>query len=121
MLLRRLRHPLLLLTGALSATYLVFGLSPHMPAPLDHVSDIIVHGLAYAVLAVAAVTTAVAFGFPIRTAVVAGVAFASSHGALLELLQLFCPPRHAEVKDLLVDVCGAMAGAAPWWRLRGER
>lgn len=117
----RFRYPLLLATLALSAGYLVVGLAPRVPRPLEHVSDIVLHAVAYAVLGSAATATAVAFGLRARAAVVAGVAFAVGHGALLEFLQYFAPPRQAEAMDLLVDIFGAVAGVAPWshWRRGG--
>jgi VanZ family protein len=111
----------LVVTGALSVSYLVVGLSPRVPAPLAGVSDVLLHAAAYAVLAGAATATALAFGLPVHVAVVASIAFATFHGAVLELLQRFVPSRAAEARDLLVDVLGAAVGAAPWWRPGGWR
>lgn len=66
------------------------------------------HGCGYLVLAVLAALASLAYG----VARAAPVAFAVSvaHGALLELAQVFVPTRTAEVKDLVVDAVGALAG-----------
>jgi len=113
----RLRIPLLALTALLSAVYFAFGLRPEPPTAVARVSDVVVHGVGYGLLAYVAAATAVAFA--VRRPALLGLLYALGHGVLLEVLQLVVPARTAELKDLAVDAAAALLGALPW--MRGRR
>lgn len=114
---RRLRPLLLATTAGLSVVYFVVGLRPEMPAAVVGVSDVVVHGVGYGLLALCAAATASAWAAA-RPGVV-GMLYAIGHGVLLELLQRAVPARTAELKDVIVDAAAALLGALPWlWRRR---
>ena len=115
--LARFQRPLLAVLALVSLGYLYLGTRPQAPAMLAGVSDVTIHGGAYLLLGGLAGAVAVALSLP-RPGL-AGFLYAVGHGALLELLQLFTPPRRAEVKDLLVDAIAALLGTALLrWRRR---
>lgn len=87
-----------------------------MPRLVRNVPDTIIHAGAYAVLSESAIVTAAAFGAPLPAAVGAG--FALAHGGLLEVLQMFTPPRTAEWRDVRSDALGAAAAMLLWWLWR---
>jgi len=108
----------LLLTAALSAAYLVAGTRPRNPEIVRDVNDKLLHCGAYAFLGVSAGAAAGALG--LGAAPLVGWAYAVAHGALLEVVQHFTPPRTAEAGDVAADAVGAALGAAALaaWRRR---
>jgi VanZ family protein len=115
--LARFRRPLLAALGLVSLAYLYLGTRPQAPSLLQGVSDVVIHGGAYLLLGLVAGATALAMSLP-RPGLI-GFVYTVGHGALLELLQLFTPPRQAEVKDLLVDAIAALLAAVVFsWRRR---
>ena len=100
-------------TVVVSGAYLVLGLMSTVPEPLKSISDDIVHAGAYAVLGFLAAMT-VAGLWSSRVAGL-GACFALGHGAVLEVLQYFHPPRAAELSDLAADAAGAGLGALVAW------
>lgn len=81
------------------------------------VSDKILHGLAYALLAVL-VTRALSGGLPRRlrgSHVIAAILITIAYGASDEFHQSFVPGRSAEWIDLLADAGGALTGTAACW------
>ena len=112
------RALLLTATVTLSVAYLVLGTRPRMPEVVRDVSDTVVHAGAYALLAESAILTSAAFAVPAPAAV--GAVFAVAHGGLLEVLQMFTPPRTAEWRDLRSDAMGTAAAVVVWflWRRR---
>ena len=104
---------------SLSLAYLVLGLLPDVPSVMHGVSDVLQHGGAYALLGLLAAVAAASL--PVSHPALAGWAYAIGHGALLEVLQYFCPPRRAEWHDLAVDVVAAGIGAGLWALARRRR
>jgi VanZ family protein len=51
----------------------------------------------------------------------AAFAAAAGYAALDEFHQLFVPLRHASVRDVLIDMCGAFAGQVVIWRQNAGR
>jgi VanZ family protein len=100
----------LVTTVVLSAAYLYLGTRPQNPEAFRHLSDKILHAGAYGVLAVTAGDAAAAIGM--APAPLIGWGYAVGHGALLEVVQRYTPPRTAEVADVLADATGAALGAA---------
>jgi len=94
---------------ALSVGYVVLGADPSPPQLTPAVPDWLQHGAAYALLAA---LTAVSLHGLITSFGGLAALYASVHGAVLEVIQFFNPPRTAEWSDLLADVVGAAAGAA---------
>ena len=79
-------------------------LTPSPPEPVFRVSDVVLHGAAFGYL-----TFALGLAYDrLHGAAVAGWMLA--YGVLIELLQSFEPARSAELKDLLVDTAGILAG-----------
>ncbi|MBZ5588911.1 MAG: VanZ family protein [Acidobacteriia bacterium] len=99
-----------LLTLVLSAAYIYIGTRAENPAPFRDVNDKLLHVGAYALLGFSAGSGAYVLG--LAPAPVIGWGFAVGHGALLEVVQHFVPPRSAEVGDVLADAFGAALGAA---------
>ena len=97
---------------SLSLAYLVIGLLPDVPAVVRSFSDVSQHGGAYALLGLLAAAAGAALA--LRRPALAGWAYAAGHGALLEVLQRFCPPRRAEWGDVAVDTVAAAVGAGLW-------
>lgn len=97
-------------TVLVSIAYLYLGTLPEVPQPLASVPDTGAHFAAYSVLGFLAARSAALLG--LAPSVVWGWGYAVAHGAALEVLQSFAPPRRAEVKDLLMDALGAAVGAA---------
>jgi VanZ family protein len=113
----RYRGPLLVSALGLSILYLILGTMPQMPGVLIGVPDFVVHAGAYLLLTVVVGATAVGWRWP-RPGAVAFL-YGVGHGALLEFVQIFTPPRRAELKDLAVDAAAALVGAAVFrWRGR---
>jgi VanZ family protein len=81
------------------------------------VSDKILHGLEYTVLAVL-ITRALSGGLPRRirgVVLIAAVLMTIAYGASDELHQSFVPGRSADWVDVLADSGGALAGVAACW------
>ena len=97
-------------TALLSVAILVVGMRRHVPRTLRSIPDWAGHAAAYAALGFMATRSATYLG--VVRAAVAGAAYATGHGGLLELLQASVPTRAAEWSDLLADALGAAAGAA---------
>jgi len=108
----------LAVTLLLSATYLWVGTRPENPAVVREVNDKVLHAGSYALLSVTAGAGAAALG--LAPAPLIGWGYAVGHGALLEAVQHFTPPRTAEVGDVLADAAGAALGALALlaWRRR---
>lgn len=108
----------LVLTLLLSAAFLWVGTRPQNPALVRNVNDKVLHAGSYAVLGFAAGSGAYALG--LAPAALIGWGYAVGHGALLEAVQHFTPPRTAEVGDVLADAAGAALGALALvvWRRR---
>jgi len=104
---------------SLSLAYLVIGLLPDVPEVARGFSDVSQHGGAYALLGL--LSAAAGGVLALRRPALAGWAYAAGHGALLELLQHFCPPRRAEWGDLAVDAVAAAVGAGLWAIVRRRR
>ncbi len=95
----------------------LFGLSPRVPSPLRKLDDKVMHGIGYAVLAlISAEALAVLRWGP--SPPFGAFAYAAAHGAALESMQSYTPPRRAERGDLLADAAGALVGVASWWLWR---
>jgi uncharacterized protein YfiM (DUF2279 family) len=83
-------------------------LTPSPPDAVFRVSDVVLHGAAFAYL-----TFALGLAWPAAGLwAMAGAMF--GYGALIEAVQSFEPARSAEVKDLLVDVAGIVTGLLLW-------
>ena len=109
---------LLAATATLAVSYLVLGTRPRMPEVVRDVPDTLIHAGAYALLSESAIVTAAAFAVPAPAAV--GAVFAVAHGGLLEVLQMYAPPRTAEWRDLRSDAMGTAGAVVLWllWRRR---
>lgn len=96
---------------AYMAAIFLLSADPSPPAP-PGVSDKLLHGLAYAGLAL--VSARATSGGHLRTATVGALlaawGIATVYGATDEFHQRFTPGRHADVMDLLADAAGAAAG-----------
>jgi len=108
----------LVATLVLSAAYLWVGTRPQNPALVRDVNDKVLHAASYAVLGFTAGAGAAALG--LAPAPLIGWGYAVGHGALLEVVQTFTPPRTGEVGDVLADAVGAAFGALALvaWRRR---
>ena len=108
----------LAVTLLLSATYLWVGTRPENPAVVREVNDKVLHAGSYALLSFTAGAGASALG--LAPAPLIGWGYAVGHGALLEAVQHFTPPRTAEVGDVLAAAAGAALGALALlaWRRR---
>lgn len=85
-----------------ACTYLA--LTPSPPTAVFRVSDIVLHALAFTYLTFA-------LGLAMRAPRLGLVVLAMlGYGVFIELAQSLEPARHAELKDLLVDVAGIGAG-----------
>lgn len=111
--------PWLVTTLLLSTAFLLFGSQPGVPRALRGVSDWLLHAAAYLVLAVAAGRAAHLWG--LRWPLVVAFLYAAAHGASLEILQFFNPPRRAEWSDLAADVAGALLGVGVAWLWQRRR
>lgn len=115
------RHPAvwwLFATIALSTAFVIAGVQPRVPKALRSVSDDLLHASAYLVLGVAAAQAGRLWG--LRPWPALALAYAVLHGAGLEVLQHFLPPRAAELSDLVADAAGAALGVGfMWLRSRG--
>jgi VanZ family protein len=85
-------------------TYLA--LSPSPPEPVFRVSDVVLHALAFSYLTFALGLAHPATGRPML------VAWMLAYGIFIEVVQSFEVERSAELKDLLVDGAGIVAGLA---------
>jgi VanZ family protein len=103
-----------LATLALSVAYLWLAVQPTVPQPFERLSDKLVHAAGYLLLALLACVASRYLGLPRPLA--AGWSYAVAHGALLELVQHFYPPRQASLADLLADAVGATLAAGLLWR-----
>jgi VanZ family protein len=80
-------------------------LVPNPPdSELFRISDVLTHAFAFTYL-----TFALRVAFPDVSALKAG-ALMLAYGVLIEVVQSFEPERHAELKDLLVDLGGISLG-----------
>ncbi|MGV8042480.1 MAG: VanZ family protein [Thermoanaerobaculaceae bacterium] len=116
---RRAAVAWLLAAIALSTAFVVAGVQPSVPKPLRPVSDDLLHAAAYLALALAAAQAGRLWG--LRAWPLVALVYAVLHGAGLELLQHFFPPRVAEWSDLGADAVGALAGVGAvraWLRMR---
>jgi VanZ family protein len=102
---RCLRLALPLVTLVVSAAYLWLGIQPQAPEPLHDVSDLLVHGCAYALLGGLAGASCVVLGA--RRPFLVAWLYVIAHGGVLEVLQYFNPPRTATWSDLTVDAVGS--------------
>lgn len=107
------------LTGvaAASAAYIYLGILPQNPGMLNGVPDYFIHTGAYGLLTILGAMAAE--GLSLRRPALLGAAYAVAHGALLEVVQYFNPPRTAEWHDLASDAVGAMLAAVLWTGARG--
>ena len=105
--------PVVLLMG------LIFSVSamPHPPKVLGEMPDVIAHGLAYAVLGALVVRaladarwSGVTFGLAVGAAVIA-----TAYGVSDEFHQRFVPGRTPDVRDVMVDMVGAVVAVAAVW------
>ncbi|MCU0292898.1 MAG: VanZ family protein [Thermoanaerobaculaceae bacterium] len=105
----------LVATLTVSCAFMLVGSRPSVPRALRELSDLILHAGAYLVLAVLAARTARSFRWPVP--LVLGLVYAVVHGAGLEILQYFNPPRAAEWSDWVADCAGAGVGVLVlgWW------
>lgn len=112
---RRAAIAWLVATLAVSFAFMLVGSRPSVPRALRELSDLILHAGAYLVLAVLAARTARSFRWP--APLVLGLVYAAVHGAGLEILQHFNPPRAAEWSDWVADCAGAGVGVVVlgWW------
>jgi VanZ family protein len=93
-------------TLVLSAAYLWLAVQPRVPQPLERLSDKLVHSAGYFLLGLLACLAARHLRLARPLAV--GWSYAVAHGAFLEVLQSFSPPRTASLSDWLADVVGAL-------------
>lgn len=110
---RRIAVAWLLVTIALSTAFVVAGVQPSVPRALRSVSDDLLHAAAYCVLAVAAAQAGRLWGLRVWLAV--ALVYAVLHGAGLEVLQHYFPPRTAEWSDFGADAVGAALGVGLVW------
>jgi VanZ family protein len=103
-----------LATLALSIAYLWLAVQPTVPQPLERFSDKLLHAVGYLLLAALACVASRHLGLPRPLAV--GWSYAVVHGALLEAMQHFYPPRQASLADLLADAVGATLAVGLLWR-----
>lgn len=116
---RRVAVGWLLATIALSTAFVIVGLQPSVPKAFRSVSDDLLHAVAYLLLAVATAQAGRLWGVAAWPLV--ALAWAVFHGAGLELLQHFFPPRAAEWSDLTADAVGAACGVGLVWLCRRDR
>lgn len=90
-----------------------------MPRALRGVADWALHAGAYLVLAVVAGRAAFLWG--VRWPLAVALIYAAVHGAGLEILQHFNPPRRAEWSDLAANIAGAVMGAGLAWLWQRRR
>jgi MYXO-CTERM domain-containing protein len=109
----------LVTTILLSIAFLLLGGQPGVPRALRGISDWVLHAVAYLVLAVVAGRAALLWG--LRWPLVVAFFYTAAHGAGLELLQYFNPPRRAEWSDLVADVAGALLGVGVAWLWQRRR
>jgi VanZ family protein len=83
-------------------TYLA--LTPSPPQAAFRISDVVLHTFAFSYLTFALGMAHRATRGPVL------VAWMLGYGLLIEVLQSFEPARSAELKDLLVDLAGSLAG-----------
>jgi VanZ family protein len=91
-------------------------LQPDVSLP-QGIDDKPTHSAGYMVLGLL-VVRALAGGFGARVgaaAAVTGIAIASAHGAVAEVLQMYVPGRYADWNDLAADAIGAALGAVAGW------
>ena len=93
-------------------SYLAFAPSP--PEPLFRISDVLLHGFAFAYL-----TFALGLAHHAPRWWQTG-AWMVAYGVMIEVVQSFEPERTAEFKDVAVDCLGIAAGLVSLW-LIGER
>jgi VanZ family protein len=85
-----------------------------VPEPPEHpvfaLSDVILHGAAFFYLTFALVLVQYGTGKAVSSLFVRTFVLMLAYGLLLEVVQSAIPERQAEVKDLLVDAAGILAG-----------
>jgi VanZ family protein len=99
----------------LAAMTVIFSLSASsnpMPAVTAVVWDKLLHGAAYAGLAVLFARALAIEGFSGRALLVTAVLLASAYGVTDEYHQSFVPNRQSDVADWLADTCGAIMGSS---------
>jgi len=105
--------PVLIWMGAI---YWGAGL-PVVPAPVQGISDTVMHMSAYAGLALLSLRATAKGRWSGVTAYALALAFiiALVHGLTVEWEQMYVPTRSAEWRDVRNDVIGALAGLASAW------
>lgn len=100
----------------MGAIYVGAGL-PSVPGPAASISDTILHGGAYFVLAMLTLraTAGGRWSGVTQRALVVAFGIAVAHGASVEIEQMFVPSRLAEWRDLRNDAVGAAAGLILVW------
>lgn len=96
-----------------------------VPGPVASVSDTILHGGGYLVLAllILRATAGGRWAGVTATAVVAAFVIAVVHGLTVEWEQMYVPTRMAEWRDVGNDAIGALLGLGPAWawsKIRSE-
>lgn len=100
----------------------IFGLSSRSTVEgpeLPHL-DKVAHATAFGALAFFTIRALLAYGQPLRRALLLGVVIAVLYGVSDELHQRFVPGRSPDVLDLVADTAGAMIAALVWRRIRGR-
>jgi VanZ family protein len=115
MLRRRLITHLSLWLPPLAYMALIFFLSSQsdpLPTVTAHVWDKLLHTVEYAALAVLLARAFLGEGLESVMTFVAAVLLTAAYGATDEYHQSWVPFRNADVRDWIVDLIGACAGAA---------
>jgi VanZ family protein len=95
-----------------------------VPGPISQVSDTVLHGGGYAVLALLTLraTARGRWAGVTAGALAAALAIAVVHGLTVEWEQMYIPTRMAEWRDVGNDFIGALIGLGPAWawsKIRG--
>src|SRR5689334_2958797 len=90
---------------------------PVVPAPVQSISDTVLHSSAYAVLALLLLRAIAKGRWSGVTASALAIAFmiALMHGLSVEWEQMYVPTRSAEWRDVGNDVIGALVGLVSAW------
>jgi VanZ family protein len=96
---------------------------PVVPAPVQGISDTVMHMAGYAGLALLSLraTAKGRWAGVTMTALTIAFVIAVVHGLTVEWEQMYVPSRLAEWRDVRNDVIGALAGLAPAWAWRTWR